>query len=108
MNSVSVIKTTKVEQGLDVLGDEAIIFLTKAFRGAVRLDEPENRVLATAASAAIGAWTRYQATKSQRAQTELIRSAILQRDLGGKQTDYMDDVPQIESGEGDDETKPEE
>jgi hypothetical protein len=94
----TVTKSTKVEQGLDVLGDEAIIFLTKAFRGAVRLDEPENRVLATAASAAIGAWTRYQATKSQRAQTELVRSAILVRDLGGKQTDYMEEVPQLTGG----------
>lgn len=93
-------RTTKVEDGLDVLGNEAIVFLTKAFRGTVRLDEPENRILATAASAAIGSWTRYQATKSQRAQTELVRSAILQRDLGGKQTDYLD-TPRLTEGDTD-------
>lgn len=86
--------TKAVERGLDTLADESIRFLTKAFRGAVRMDEPENRVLASAASAGIGAWTRYQATKSQQAQTEVVRAAIFVRDLGGKQTDYMTGVPE--------------
>lgn len=83
----------KVEKNLDTVAEEALLFLTKAFRGAVRMDEPENRVLASTAGAMVGAWTRYEATKSQREQTELVRSAIFVRDLGGKQTDYIADLP---------------
>lgn len=94
--------TTRVERQLDTLAEEGGIFLVKAFRGAIRMDEPENRILASAASSGIGAWTRYEATKSQRQQTDIIRSAIFARDLGGRQIDYLPDAPepkQIESGD---------
>jgi len=90
----------RVERQLDAVAEESAIFLVKAFRGAVRMDEPENRILASAASSGIGAWTRYEATKSQRQQTDIIRSAIFARDLGGRQIDYLPDAPkQIEGGQ---------
>lgn len=82
-----------VEEGLDILTIESLHFLRKAFLGQVPMDEPQNRVLASSASSLVGAWTRLQATKSQQEQTKLVRSAIFARDLGGKQTDYLDSVP---------------
>ena len=91
----------RVERGLDTLAEESTLFLIKVFRGAVRMDEPENRVMASVASSSIGAWGRYEATKSQRQQTELVRAGIFARDLGGNQVDYLSDKPEprpIESG----------
>lgn len=83
----------KVVNGLDTAADEALIFLVKAFRGAKSMDDPGNRVLASTAGSMVGAWTRYQATESQREQTDLVRSAIFAREIGGKQTDYLRDAP---------------
>lgn len=85
---------SKITNHLDTATEESLLFLTKAFRGAVRMDEPENRALLGAASSTVGAWSRYQATESARQQTELVRAGIFSRDLGGKVTDYMEDVPE--------------
>lgn len=92
--------TAKVEQHLDTVAEESLLLLTKVFRGSVRMDEPENRILASTAASMVGAWTRYEATKSQREQTVLVRSAIFARDLGGKQTDYLEDAPAAKSLSG--------
>jgi hypothetical protein len=83
----------RVAKHLDTATEESLLFLTKAFRGAVPMDEPENRVLLGAASSTVGAWSRLQATESAREQTEIVRSSIFARDLGGKQTDYLAEVP---------------
>lgn len=91
----------KISSALDTATEESLLLLTKAFRGAIRMDEPENRALLTAASATVGAYSRIQATESAKAQTELVRAAIFVRDLGGKATDYLSDVPKaLVSGEG--------
>ena len=37
--------------------------------------------------------SRLQATESARQQTEVVRAGMFARDLGGKQTDYLEDVP---------------
>lgn len=86
-------KYRRVARGLDTATEESLIFLTKAFRGAVSMEEPENRVLLGAASSTVGAWSRLQATESARQQTEVVRANIFARDLGGKQTDYIEEVP---------------
>lgn len=83
----------KIPTRLDTATEESLLFLTKAFRGAVRLDEQENRVLLAAATATVGAWSRYQATESARQQTAIIRANIFARDLGGKPSDYIEDAP---------------
>lgn len=91
-----------IRKHLDTATEESLLFLTKAFRGGVRMDEPENRVLLGAASSTVGAWSRLQATDSARQQTELIRANIFARDLGGKATDYLEEVPKprlVASGE---------
>lgn len=92
---------TDINRHFDIATEESLLFLTKAFRGAVLMDEQENRVLLGAATATVGAWSRLQATESQRQQTEIVRAGILARDLGGKVTDYLTDVPEpkaIEAG----------
>lgn len=83
----------KISRSLDTATEESLLFLVKAFRGAVPLDEPSNRTLLSAATSTVGAWSRVQATESARQQTELVRANILARDLGGKATDYLTDVP---------------
>jgi hypothetical protein len=83
----------RIQKRLDTATEESLLFLTKAFRGAVRMDEPENRVLLSAASATVGAWSRIQATESQRQQTAIVRANIFARDLGGKVSDYLEDAP---------------
>jgi hypothetical protein len=86
-------KYRKVARSLDTATEESLLFLTKAFRGAVSMEEPENRVLLGAASSTVGAWSRLQATESARQQTEIVRASIFARDLGGKQTDYIEEIP---------------
>lgn len=83
----------RVAKQLDTATEESLLFLTKAFRGGVPLDEAENRVLLGAASSTVGAWSRLQATESARDQTEIVRAGIYARDLGGKVTDYLEDAP---------------
>lgn len=85
---------SKIDTALDTATTESLLFLTKAFRGAVRMDEPENRALLHAASSTVGAWSRLQATESARQQTAIVRANIFARDLGGRVTDYLDDVPE--------------
>ena len=82
-----------ITKHLDTATEESLLFLTKALRGVVRMDEPENRALLGAATSTVGAWSRYQATESARQQTELVRANIFARDLGGKATDYIGDAP---------------
>lgn len=92
---------TEINRHLDTATEESLLFLTKAFRGAVRMDEPENRVLLGAATATVGAWSRLQATESARQQTEIVRAGIFARDIGGKVSDYLSFVPEpkvIEAG----------
>lgn len=79
---------------LDTATEESLLFLTKALRGGIPLDEPQNRVLLAAASSTVGAWSRVQATESARQQTAIVRANIFARDLGGKVSDYLDDAPQ--------------
>ena len=87
------VRYERVTKQLDTATEESLLFLTKAFRNGVRLDEAENRVLLGAASSTVGAWSRLQATESAREQTEIVRSGIFARDLGGSQTDYLENVP---------------
>lgn len=82
-----------IRKHLDTATEESLLFLTKAFRGAVKMDEPENRVLLGAASSTVGAWSRLQATDSARMQTEIVRANIFARDLGGNVSDYIEDAP---------------
>ena len=88
-----IVKKPRVTEKLDTATEESLLFLTKAFRGAVRMDEPENRVLLGAASATVGAWSRYQATASAERQTDVVLANMFARDLGGKPSDYLADVP---------------
>lgn len=90
---VVVVTNNKVSEHLDTATEESLIFLTKAFRGAVRMDESENRVLLGAASATVGAWSRWQATQSAQRQTEVALANMAARDLGGKPTEYLPNVP---------------
>lgn len=83
----------RVAKQLDTATEESLLFLTKALRGGVPLDETDNRILLGAASSTVGAWSRLQATESAREQTEIVRAGIFARDLGGKQTDYLKDAP---------------
>lgn len=89
-----------INRALDTATEESLLLLTKAFRGAVRMDDPENRALLTAASATVGAYSRIQATESARAQTELVRARIFAEDLGGKTSDYLENVPTKALGSG--------
>lgn len=91
----------KVPDRLDTATEESLMFLTKAFRGAVSLTDSENRVLLGAASATVGAWSRYQATLSAQRQTDVALANMFARDLGGKPTDYLSDVPAPKLTEGD-------
>lgn len=101
MTEVQVVtKAKKVQEQLDTATEESLLYLTKAFRGAVRMDEPENRVLLGAASATVGAWSRYQATRSAERQTDVVLANMFARDLGGKPTDYLPDAPKPELADG--------
>src|SRR5690349_21119153 len=83
----------KLSSKLDTATEESLLFLTKAFRRGVNLDEPGNRMLLSAATSTVGAWSRVQATESARQQTALVRANIFARDLGGKPSDYLEDAP---------------
>ena len=67
----------EIEQDLELAARESVNYLVKAFRGAVRLEEKEQRALLTAASATIGAYTRNRATTSAMQQTALVRARLL-------------------------------
>lgn len=83
-----------VTSNLDTATEESLLFLTKAFRSGVDLSQPQSRALLGAASATVGAWSRYQATASAERQTEVVLANMFARDLGGKPTDYLTDVPE--------------
>lgn len=90
MDSTQIVtKHHKVTEQLDNATEESLLFLTRALRGAVRMDEPENRVLLGAASATVGAWSRYQATRSAERQTDVALANMYARDLGGTATSYL-------------------
>jgi hypothetical protein len=93
---------TKIATRLDTATVESLMFLTKAFRGGIVLDEPGNRMLLAAATSTVGAWSRVQATESARQQTALVRANIFARDLGGKTSDYLEDAPEPKLIEGGD------
>lgn len=91
---VHVTNEKRAAKHLDTATEESLLFLIKAFRKAESMEEPANRALLGAASSTVGAWSRYQATESARQQTEIVRANIFARDLGGKPTDYLADVPE--------------
>lgn len=95
-----ILGTTDVPGTLEAATNESLGFLIKAFRGAVRLDESENRVLLGAASATVGAWSRYQATLSAQRTTDVQLANIYARDLGGKPSDYLANAPKPVLTEG--------
>jgi hypothetical protein len=66
-----------IDKSLETAAREGTNFLIKAFRGAIRLDDKENRALLQAASSAVGAYTRNRATTSAMQQTRLIRARLL-------------------------------
>lgn len=100
MTEVTIVAKPTVPERLDTATEESLLFLTKAFRGAVRMDEPENRVLLGAASATVGAWSRFQATESAKRQTDVVLANMFARDLGGKPTDYIANAPKAAIGDG--------
>lgn len=62
---------------------ESLLFLTKAFRGGVDLEDRSNRALLSAASTTLGSWTRMQQTTSAREATRFAMALALQRDHDG-------------------------
>jgi hypothetical protein len=83
--------STKKDVGANLTeaANESLMFLTKAFRGAVRLDEGESKRLLHAATATVGAWSRYEATQSNREQTRMAMAAMLAREEGGSTLQWM-------------------
>jgi hypothetical protein len=69
--------TAIIETDLETAAREATLFLIKAFRGGIRLEEKENRALLGAATSTVGAYTRNRATSSAMAQTALVRARML-------------------------------
>jgi hypothetical protein len=74
---MGVSKTATLDQALADTAREANLFLIRAFRGAIRLDEKENRALLNAATSAVGNYTRNRATTSAMQQTMLVRARLL-------------------------------
>jgi hypothetical protein len=75
--TISSAKRQGIEFELELSAREGTRFLIKAFRGAIRLDEKENRALLQAATSAVGNYTRNRATTSAMQQTALIRARLL-------------------------------
>ena len=78
-------KKAGIEFELELAAREGTRFLIKAFRGAIRLDEKENRALLQAASTAVGNYTRNRATTSAMQQTALVRARLLTDATTGEQ-----------------------
>lgn len=74
---------------LDENAEEALRFLTKAFRGAVDLGEDANRRLLGQASASVSNWTRYQQTQSAREQTRVAMASMLADAEGANRAEYI-------------------
>jgi hypothetical protein len=66
-----------IDQQLELAAREGVIFLVKALRGAIRMDQTENRALLNAATSAVGNYTRNRATTSAMQQTRLITARML-------------------------------
>jgi hypothetical protein len=66
-----------IEVSLETAAREGTYYLIKAFRGQVRMDEPENRAILSAATSAVGNYTRNRATTSAMQQTRLIQARML-------------------------------
>lgn len=79
----------RVQHDLDVAAHESLLFLVKAFRNAVDLEEGENKALLTAASATVSTWGKNRQTNSARIQTSLVLAKVLADDNGGKVSDYL-------------------
>ena len=67
----------KIEYELELAAREGLRFLIKAFRGAIHLEDKENRALLGAATSAVGNYTRNRATTSAMQQTRLIQARML-------------------------------
>jgi hypothetical protein len=68
-----------VRDHLTEAADEGASYITKLLRGAIE-NTKENRALAAEARAALGAFTRYEATLSAREQTSVMVSRMLAGD----------------------------
>ena len=66
-----------IAESLETAAREGTNFLIKAFRGAILLDDKENRALLQAATSAVGSYTRNRATTSAMQQTLLFRARLL-------------------------------
>lgn len=71
---------TRFDQEFTTASQESLIFLTKAFRGAVNLEERENRALLSAASSTVASYTRMQQTTSAREATRFAMAIAIQRE----------------------------
>lgn len=75
-------RKTQIGDHLTEATNESLIFLTRAFRGAVRLDDGDNKRLLAAATSTVSAWSRYEATQSAREQTRFAMAGVLARESG--------------------------
>ena len=67
----------KIDAMLEAAAREGTNYIIKAFRGAIRMDDKENRALLSAAASAVGNYTRNRATTSAMQQTILVRARML-------------------------------
>jgi len=76
-------------QELEQAAREGLLFITRAFRGAVNLEERENRALLSTASSVVGNWAKYRQSTSAMEATQFAMATMLAKDGGGKVADMM-------------------
>lgn len=76
-------------QELETTAREGLLFITKAFRGGVNLDERENRALLSTASSVVGNWAKYRQSTSAMEQTQFAMATVLAKDSGVQVIDMM-------------------
>lgn len=102
-------KPEDIRNGLNEATNEGLLFLAKAFRGAVDLEEQRNRSLLSAATSTVSSWSRYEATQSSREAVRFAMAGVIAREEGRKVSDLMRitmpehsvvrRLPQLQSGD---------